>query len=99
MDIDSSPKGCIIRSVTLSSNAQKELRRIPRYLIDRLMSWIESIEKYGIMETRKVRGFHDEALKGNRQGQRSIRLNRAYRVIYTIKENLIFIEEINKHDY
>jgi toxin HigB-1 len=99
MDVESSPKWCTIRSVTMSSKAQKESKKIPGHLMDRLMIWIESVENDGIMETRKVRGFRDEALKGNRQGQRSIRLNKAYRVIYTIKKNLILIEEINKHDY
>ena len=48
-------------------------------------------------------GYHDEALRGKRKGQRSIRLNRAYRAIYTIDKsgNINFIEilEVNKHEY
>jgi len=46
---------------------------------------------------------HKVILKGERKGQRSIRLNIAYRAIYTIKENGIiefaYVEEVNKHDY
>lgn len=52
---------------------------------------------------RKIPGFHDEPLLGKRKGQRSIRLNIAYRAIYVIdKEDVIqFVDilEVNKHDY
>ena len=52
---------------------------------------------------RKLPGYHDEPLKGDRLGQRSIRLNKAYRAIYIQEKdgaiNLIIIEEVNKHEY
>ncbi|STY25350.1 Plasmid maintenance system killer protein [Legionella taurinensis] len=55
------------------------------------------------MEVRKIPGFHDEPLKGNRVGQRSIRLSRAYRAIYELgqqgKMEIVEIVEVNKHDY
>ena len=41
-------------------------------------------------------------MKGQRAGQRSIRLSRAYRAIYEIRgQNVEFVsvEEVNKHDY
>lgn len=47
-------------------------------------------------------GFHDEPLKGTRQGQRSIRLNRSYRAIYietmdgTVE--LVKVVEVTKHE-
>jgi len=57
----------------------------------------------GLAEVRKIAGYHDEPLKGKRKGQRSIRLNIAYRAIYVINEEnvLQFVEiiEVNKHDY
>ncbi len=99
MDVESSPKRCIISLVRMSPKALKDLKKIPSHLMDRMLIWIESIENDGLMETRKIRGFRDEALKGNRKGQRSIRLNKAYRVIYSIKEKIILIEEVKKHDY
>ena len=99
MDIESSPKRCIIRSVEISSRAFKELEYIPKHIISKLKAWRESIEQDGLLKTRNTRGYSDEALKGKRKGQRSVRLNKAYRVIYTIKENHIVIEEVNKHDY
>lgn len=51
-------------------------------MLDKFAAWVQSVELVGLEEVRKVAGFHDEALKGNRKGQRSIRLNRAYRAIY-----------------
>ena len=52
---------------------------------------------------RKIPGFHDEPLKGNRKGQRSIRLSKAYRAIYIIGQQgnieIAEIIEVNKHDY
>jgi proteic killer suppression protein len=61
------------------------------------------VEESGIHETRKYKGFHDEPLKGNREGQRSVRLNRTYRAIYVEHKSgeveLIEVIEVNKHDY
>jgi proteic killer suppression protein len=51
---------------------------------------------------RKVPGFHDEPPKGDREGQRSIRLSQAYRVIYVVVSGtakFVRIEEVNKHRY
>jgi len=48
-------------------------------------------------------GLHDEPLKEDRQGQRSIRLNRAYRAIYVERDEgeveLVEVIEVNKHEY
>ncbi len=47
--------------------------------------------------------FHDEPLQGNRRGQRSIRLNQAYRAIYLETSDgdleLVEIIEVTKHEY
>ncbi|STX81627.1 Plasmid maintenance system killer protein [Legionella busanensis] len=55
------------------------------------------------METRKSPGWHDEPLKGERAGQRSIRLNKQWRAIYILKKDstIEFIEvmEVTPHDY
>lgn len=91
-----------IFTVEISKKALKDLEKVPRPILDKLQSWIEAIEIEGLREVRKLSGFHDEPLKGKRKGQRSIRLNRAYRAIYTIQTNkieFILIEEVNKHDY
>ena len=57
----------------------------------------------GLRECRKYKGFHDEPLKGERKGQRSVRLSKAYRAIYVELENneykIIEVIEVNKHEY
>jgi len=64
-----------IYDVIISKDASKDLRKVPRPILDKLQSWIEAIELEGLREVRKLSGFHDEPLKGKRKGQRSIRLN------------------------
>lgn len=61
------------------------------------------MEESGIREVRKRKGFHDEPIKGRRTGQRSVRLNRAYRAIYrdlsTGDLEIVEVLEVNKHEY
>lgn len=82
---------------------EKKLRNLPEHIRIKLHSWVRLVERSGIKEARKVAGYHDEPLKGNRHGQRSVRLSRSYRAIY-IEENddaitVIVVLEVNKHDY
>lgn len=90
--------------VELTRQAQKDLRKIPDFIADRFYKWVLDITEEGIRNVRKVPGWHDEPLKGDRKGQRSIRLNRSYRAIYkedktSGKIELIEVLEINKHKY
>lgn len=92
-----------INKVEITYKAQKDLLKLPKYLQIKLRLWIFDIENHGLHEVQKISGYHDEPLKGNRKGQRSIRLNRAYRAIYEIKDNdtieFVQVVEVNKHDY
>lgn len=91
----------------LSSEAKKNIRKLPSYIVRKLMTWIAAVERVGLRQVQRVSGYHDEPLVGKRFGQRSIRLNQAYRAIYvTTQENregrvveFILVEEVNKHDY
>lgn len=89
--------------VIISPRAQKGLERVPRYIEEKLMEWIDLVEEEGIWEARKIKSYHDEPLKGKRSGQRSIRLNRAYRGIYKEQDQTIVLEllviEVSKHEY
>ncbi len=89
--------------IELSKHAKRDLEKVPRQIKFKLQIWIDTVERIGLLETRKISGFHDEPLKGDRQGQRSVRLNIAYRAIYEITElgeiHLIKILEVTKHDY
>ncbi len=97
----------MITTVRITKRAQKDLRKVPDHIANKLLQWIDDVEKSGLEEVRKVPGYHDEPLKGKREGQRSIRLNRAYRAIYEIKIDdelevdieFASVEEVNKHDY
>lgn len=76
---------------------------LPHYIIEKLQIWATRVEMIGLEETRKIQGFHDEPLMGRRFGQRSIRLNKAYRAFYIVKDKqqVIIVEvlEVNKHEY
>jgi proteic killer suppression protein len=93
----------VIKTVLISARAKKDLRVVPRQVLDKFTAWVQSVELIGLEEVRKVPGFHDEPLKGDRKGQRSIRLNRAYRAIYVMSKGgtveFVSVEEVNKHDY
>lgn len=89
--------------VEFSKKAKKDIHKIPANLQDKLFLWIKIVNEFGLMVARQSKGFHDEALKGERHGQRSIRLNIAYRAIYILNKDdqVEFVEiiEVNKHEY
>lgn len=89
--------------VSWSEKVDKTLRKIPRYIRDKFHLWVFLVESQGLEEVRRRLGFHDEPLVGQRRGQRSIRLSRAYRAIYELTEGgrlrIIEVKEISKHEY
>jgi toxin HigB-1 len=92
----------VIHRVLLSKRAVKDLDSVPTYVAVKLQAWKDGVEGLGLEEMRKRPGFHDEPLKGDRKGQRSIRLSRSYRAIYrVVKDQVVFVlvEEVNKHEY
>ncbi|MCW7556359.1 type II toxin-antitoxin system mRNA interferase toxin, RelE/StbE family [Endozoicomonas gorgoniicola] len=50
---------------------------------------------------RLIKGFHDEALTGDWNGYRSSRLNKQYRVIYTVESQMVQVKviKVTAHDY
>ncbi|HND86179.1 MAG TPA: hypothetical protein PLU50_10240 [Pseudobdellovibrionaceae bacterium] len=89
--------------VVITKFAEKQLKKLPKNIIAAYFTWVRSVEMEGIREVRKLSGYHDEPLRGDRKGQRSVRLNKSYRVIYeelsVEKVVLIGVQEVNKHDY
>lgn len=89
--------------VVVSKKAQKDLSKVPSNIQQKFLVWAKAVTEFGLQKVRLSKGFHDEPLTGQRQGQRSIRLNRAYRAIYIIDldGHIEFVEviEVNKHDY
>ena len=91
-----------MRTKILRSKAfDKQLARVPEFIRKKVVFWTFLVENNGISEVALSPGFHDEPLKGDRRGQRSVRLNRAYRLIYKVIEDRVYIEllEVHKHDY
>lgn len=92
-----------IYAVKFSKKAKHDLKKIPWYLVLKLESWVGAVGISGLSSVRKINGYNDELLKGDRAGQRSIRLNKAYRAIYVIDDDgdIDFVEiiEVTKHEY
>lgn len=68
-----------------------------------LLAWVTAVQVDGLPETRRIPGYHDEPLRGRRQGQRSIRLTRKWRAIYETTQAqevmLVAVQEVTAHDY
>ncbi len=89
--------------IFISVRAKKQLGKVPTHVALKLKVWVDAVKNEGLAEVRKLPGFHDEPLKGKRRGQRSIRLSRAYRAIYTHSVDgeveIVLVEEVSKHEY
>ena len=89
--------------VIITPFAEKQMKKLPKAMLEHIRYWAESVEHSGMAEVRKLPGYHDEPLKGQRKGQRSIRLNRAYRLIYEQDTSgelvIVAVLEVSKHEY
>ena len=83
----------MITTVVLTAQARKDLRNLPAQIVRKFAAWVRFVEQEGLEEARKIPGFHDEALKGERKGQRSIRLSQAYRAIYVVVKGEVHFAE------
>ena len=79
----------------------KQLGQLPVDVLKRYEKWKDIVELTGPSGLRLIRGFRDEALRGDWKGHRSSRLNQQYRVIYCTKGDQLLVEvvEVNPHDY
>ncbi len=92
----------MIRRVEIARRARKQLETVPNHIRRKLLLWVLAVEANGLEVVRKVPGYHEEALQGDRFGQRSIRLNVAWRAIYEVRSGevrFVSVEEVSKHDY
>lgn len=90
--------------VILTKLAEKQIEKAPVEIVVSIQKWVYSIEKIGLEATRKIggKGLHDEPLRGELSGMRSIRLNRSWRLYYkSIKgtPRIVSIERVDKHKY
>lgn len=81
--------------------AVKRLDRLPHEFLKRYEKWKDIVTVTGPSGLRLIKGFHDEALRGEWKGYRSSRLGLQSRVIYKVEERQVrvFVVEVSPHDY
>ncbi|MCB0307941.1 MAG: type II toxin-antitoxin system mRNA interferase toxin, RelE/StbE family [Bdellovibrionales bacterium] len=79
----------------------KVFKNAPKSFLIRYEAWKRIVELEGPKGLRVIKGFHDEALKGEWKGFRSSRLGIQWRVIYRVDKGQleVYVVEITPHDY
>jgi addiction module RelE/StbE family toxin len=79
----------------------RRLPRLPSEILKRYEKWKDIVAISGPAGLRRIKGFRDEALRGDWVGHRSSRLGLQYRVIYKIeaREVRVFVIDLTAHDY
>lgn len=80
---------------------ERQVSKLPIEILKRYEKWKDIVEISGPAGLRLIRGFRDEALRGEWKGHRSSRLSQQYRVIYRVdgKRLMVQVLEINPHEY
>ena len=79
----------------------RRLQRLPSEVLKQYEKWKDIVRISGPAGLRLIKGFHDEALRGDWKGHRSSRLGIQYRVIYKVEaQNVsVYVVEVHAHDY
>jgi addiction module RelE/StbE family toxin len=79
----------------------RKLSRLPIRILKRYEKWKDIVAISGPEGLRWIKGFHDEALRGEWRGHRSSRLGLKYRLIYRIENKKLCVQVIDMtaHDY
>ena len=79
----------------------KKTSKIPVEVLKRYEKWKDIVTISGPKGLRLIKGFHDEALRGQWKGFRSSRLGKQYRLIYKIEDKKLYVKviDITPHDY
>jgi len=80
---------------------EKVCRKLPITVVKKYELWKNIVFRHGPQKLKEFPGFHDEKLKGTREGQRSSRLSLQYRVIYLVERDIItvLVLKITPHEY
>lgn len=80
---------------------EKQLKSIPTDVLKRYEKWKDVVSISGPSGLKWIKGFRDEALRGEWKGHRSSRLNAQYRVIYTVENDKVLVQvmSVTPHDY
>jgi addiction module RelE/StbE family toxin len=76
-------------------------KSLPIEILKRYEKWKDIVTVSGPSGLKCIRGFRDEALRGEWKGYRSSRLNIQYRVLYEVEKDRILVKvmRITPHDY
>lgn len=79
----------------------RHIKSAPAEVLKRYEKWKDIVALSGPNGIRKIKGFHDEALRGEWKKHRSSRLGLQYRVIYQAVKDQVLIQVVNltPHDY
>ena len=79
----------------------KQLAKTPSEVQKRYEKWKDIVELSGPQGVKLIRGFRDEALRGEWKGYRSSGLNQQYRVIHRLDGSRfeVFVVDVTPHDY
>ena len=79
----------------------KQISPLPKEILKRYEKWKDIAMISGPLGLRAIKGFHDEALRGDWTNHRSSRLGLQYRVIYRVvpAEQTFEVVSITAHDY
>jgi len=88
-----------MREIYEHRKAVKQLDALPIDVLKRYEKWKDIISISGPDALRLIRGFRDEALRGEWKGHRSSRLNTQYCVIYRIEKDLVLVQVVNVTPY
>ncbi len=82
-------------------NTIKQLKTVPDDVLKRYEKWKDIVAISGPKGLKQIKGFHDEALRGEWKGYRSSRLNIQYRIIYKIENEQLYVKviKVTAHDY
>lgn len=79
----------------------RKCKSLPIEILKRYEKWKDIVHISGPNGLRMIRGFNDEALKGEWIGFRSSRLGQQFRVLYKVEasEILVKVIDLTPHDY
>ena len=80
---------------------EKTCRKLPMQVVKKYELWKDIVSRHGPEKLREFQGFRDELLSGEREGQRSSRLNLQYRVIYAVEREIVtvYVLAVTPHKY
>ena len=79
----------------------RRLAKLPEEILKRYEKWKDIVQLSGPVGLRRIKGFHDEALRGEWKRHRSSRLGQQHRVIYKIEREQVIVKviDLTAHDY